>query len=45
MYDFDSIINRKGTQCEKWDELESVFGSADILPFWVADMDFKGNHN
>ena len=41
MYDFDSIINRKGTQCEKWDELESVFGSADILPFWVADMDFR----
>lgn len=41
MYDFDSIINRKGTNCEKWDELEDSFGSSDILPFWVADMDFR----
>ena len=41
MYDFDSIINRKGTNCEKWDELESSFGSSEILPFWVADMDFR----
>lgn len=40
MYDFDSITNRKGTNCEKWDALEEHFGSPDILPFWVADMDF-----
>lgn len=34
-YDFDSVIERKGTSCLKWD----LFG--DDLPMWVADMDFK----
>ena len=41
MYNFDDVINRKGTHCEKWDGLEDAFGSTDILPFWVADMDFR----
>ena len=41
MYNFDDVINRKGTHCEKWDGLEETFGSPDILPFWVADMDFR----
>jgi cystathionine beta-lyase len=40
-YDFDSRIDRTGTQCEKWDDLEINFGRADLTPFWVADMDFK----
>jgi cystathionine beta-lyase len=39
-YDFDAIIDRRGTNCEKWDDLERIFGTADVLPFWVADMDF-----
>ena len=34
-YDFNDIIDRKGTDCLKWD----LFG--DDLPMWVADMDFK----
>jgi cystathionine beta-lyase len=41
IYDFDTPINRKGTDCEKWDEIATVFGRDDLLPFWVADMDFK----
>ena len=34
-YDFDSIIERKGTASLKWD----LFG--DDCPMWVADMDFR----
>ena len=32
---------RKNTDCAKWDALEKVFGSSDLLPLWVADMDFE----
>ena len=32
---------RKKTDCAKWDALEKVFGSSDLLPLWVADMDFE----
>lgn len=37
---FDEIINRVGTNCVKWDNRKKVFGSEDVLPMWVADMDF-----
>lgn len=40
-YDFDEHIERRGTDCAKWDSLGNVFGSKEILPFWIADMDFK----
>ncbi|MDR2780428.1 MAG: pyridoxal phosphate-dependent aminotransferase [Synergistaceae bacterium] len=40
-YDFDTRIDRSGTNCEKWDDIESVFGKEGLMPFWVADMDFK----
>ena len=40
-YDFDEVINRKGTCSEKWDGLKKHFGTDDVLPMWVADMDFK----
>lgn len=39
-YDFDAIVNRRGTRSYKWDQSERLFGDADILPLWVADMDF-----
>lgn len=39
-YDFDQPVNRKNTQSYKWDQTERLFGSQDILPMWVADMDF-----
>lgn len=41
MYDFDTAPNRKGTGCYKWDFADVSFGGKDILPMWVADMDFK----
>jgi cystathionine beta-lyase len=31
---------RKGTNCSKWDGLEQVYGDSDLVPLWVADMDF-----
>ena len=37
---FDAIIDRAGTACEKWDGRETVFGRKDVIPLWVADMDF-----
>jgi len=41
--DFDEIIDRRGTNCEKWDSLEAHSGisAADGLAMWVADMDFR----
>ncbi|WP_077619306.1 MalY/PatB family protein [Bacillus sinesaloumensis] len=40
-YNFDESINRMQTNSVKWDEVENVFGDKEILPMWVADMDFK----
>ena len=39
-YDFDRIIERNNTGSAKWDCVEAVFGTKDVLPMWVADMDF-----
>ncbi|HUV06734.1 MAG TPA: PatB family C-S lyase [Spirochaetia bacterium] len=39
-YDFDRIIDRTNTYSQKWDRAGEVFGSGDIIPLWVADMDF-----
>lgn len=38
---FDERIDRKNTDSLKWDYCKQRFGRADILPMWVADMDFK----
>jgi len=40
-YNFDEIVQRQGTNCIKHDELEKIFGRKDLIPMWVADMDFK----
>jgi cystathionine beta-lyase len=42
-YNFDEIIDRTQTESSKWDPetLREMFGEDGILPFWVADMDFK----
>ena len=36
-YDFDELVERRGTNCVKWDECPNE----SIIPLWVADMDFK----
>lgn len=38
---FDEIRNRRNTYSYKWDQSEKLFGHSDILPLWVADMDFE----
>jgi len=40
-YNFDEIINRKGTNCLKVDLLEERYGQSDLTAMWVADMDFR----
>ena len=40
-YNFDEEINRKNTNCAKYDGLKKYFGYEDLNPLWVADMDFK----
>lgn len=37
---FDQVIERRNTNSVKWDFSEDVFGATDVLPMWVADMDF-----
>lgn len=39
-YDFDKVIDRKGTGALKCDQLVELFGRDDLLPLWIADMDF-----
>lgn len=41
MYDFDKIINRDNTANVKYDLRRPYFGNGDVLPMWVADMDFE----
>jgi len=40
-WNFDEEVTRKGTDCIKYDLREEIFGRKDVIPMWVADMDFK----
>ena len=43
-YNFNEVVNRKQTRSVKWDTMEDVYhidDASDILPMWIADMDFK----
>ena len=40
-YDFDKVIDRNGTAAVKLEEAKEVWGRADLIPLWVADMDFR----
>jgi cystathionine beta-lyase len=40
-YNFDELIDRSGTSTVKYDGRQAFFGNPDLLPLWVADMDFK----
>ncbi|MGB9793982.1 MAG: MalY/PatB family protein [Caldisericum exile] len=40
-YNFDEVVNRIGTASYKWDGVKFIFQDSDVLPMWVADMDFK----
>jgi cystathionine beta-lyase len=40
-WNFDEAAQREGTDCIKYDLREETFGRRDVIPMWVADMDFK----
>jgi cystathionine beta-lyase len=40
MYDFDRYIERRGSGAIKYDGLKQWYGDSELLPMWVADMDF-----
>lgn len=39
-FDFDKVVDRHGTKCLKYDFAKERGRSDDMLPLWVADMDF-----
>lgn len=41
IYDFNKPVDRRGSHCIKYDALGKFFGRDDLLPLWVADMDFE----
>jgi Bifunctional PLP-dependent enzyme with beta-cystathionase and maltose regulon repressor activities len=40
-WNFDEPVEREGTDCIKYDRRLETFGKKDVIPMWVADMDFK----
>lgn len=40
-YNFDEIIDRRGSDAVKIEKLTPLFGYSDLMPLWVADMDFR----
>lgn len=40
-YNFDELIERRGTHAIKYDAMEELWGRTDLIPMWVADMDFR----
>lgn len=43
VFDFDTVVDRRGRAAKKWDALADQFGidAPDAIPFWVADMEFR----
>ena len=37
---FDEIIDRRNSGCYKYDGLKMLYGKSELIPLWVADMDF-----
>lgn len=40
-YNFDEVIDRSGNRAAKYDERRKNFGTDDVIPLWIADMDFR----
>lgn len=41
IYNFDEVIDRRGTDSVKWDGMKNTWGRDDLTAMWVADMDFR----
>ena len=40
-YDFDAVVDRSENRSAKYDERIKKFGTSDVIPLWIADMDFR----
>ena len=40
-YNFDAVVDRSGNHAAKYDERKKKFGTEDVIPLWIADMDFR----
>ena len=40
-FNFDEVIERRNTDCLKYDAAKNIFGTDDAMPMWIADMDFE----
>lgn len=40
-YNFDELIDRENSDCVKLERMKELFGRDDLIPLWVADMDFR----
>lgn len=40
IYNFDTVVDRSNNFAAKWSEMDKKYGTNDLLPMWVADMDF-----
>ena len=40
-YNFDAVVDRSGNHAAKYDERKKKFGTKDVIPLWIADMDFR----
>lgn len=40
-YNFDEVIERRNTDCLKYDAAKRIFGTDEAMPMWIADMDFR----
>lgn len=41
IYNFDELVDRSHNNAAKYDERQKKFGSSDVIPLWIADMDFR----
>lgn len=40
-YDFDTIVDRRNTNCGRWDTMDKKYGTSQLIHLGVADMDFR----
>ena len=40
-YDFDAVVDRSENRSAKYDERIKKFGTNNVIPLWIADMDFR----
>ncbi|WP_349948350.1 MalY/PatB family protein [Lacrimispora sp. BS-2] len=40
-YNFDIVVDRSNNRAGKYDERQKKFGTTDVIPLWIADMDFQ----